>query len=401
MLIASRFFARCCVDSRQLARSSPLQLVLLSHVPSVVGCRVAAKLRAAQGLSALSACQYETAARELLQVPLRLGDAFASVVHVEEVALYASLTAMATFSREELRASVMTSPAGRQLLELVPPVRDALVAFVNSKYASCLEALHSLQVRRDRAEAIRLRAPAVTPHPISLSLPFPLLVTLPPTLFLFRSRSRPLPLSRPVAVSELQVDYLALDMFLAPHVDSLLYAIRKRALQQYLTPYTSVDLRTMAAAFHIAVGPLESEIASLIGEGGLKARLDSDRKLLHAHVADERRAALEGAVAASAAFAAQARVLLLRASMESEGMFVGAAGHSDRTDGGVTSATASATSTGAEAAVAALDAAVEAADNDALRTAAFGEAPAGAEAVDAAADGSQSSMLAEAALAPL
>jgi len=197
------------------------------------------------------------------------------------------------------------------------------------------------------------------------------------------------------------VDYLALDMYLAPHVDGLLHAIRKRALQQYLTPYTSVDLRTMAAAFHIAVGPLESEIAALIGEGGLKARLDSDRKLLHAHVTDERRAALEGAVATSAAFAAQARVLLLRTSMESEGMFVGAAGHGDRTDGGVASAAASATATGAEAAAATLDAALEAADNGAPRAGASGEAPAGDEALDAAPDGSQNSMLAEAALAPL
>ncbi len=46
---------------------------------------------------------------------------------------------------------------------------------------------------------------------------------------------------------------LALDMYLAPHVEALYSAIRQRALIQYTAPFTSVSLATMAEAFSSSV----------------------------------------------------------------------------------------------------------------------------------------------------
>ena len=118
------------------------------------------------------------------------------------------------------------------------------------------------------------------------------------------------------------------DLFLSPHAASLLGAIRRRALQLYLTPYTAVDLGTMARAFGMSADVLQGEIAELIGKGELNLRIDAERGVLLAHVADARGDALRATCAASRDFAANARQLLMRASMDLAGLQLGSAKHS-------------------------------------------------------------------------
>ena len=45
-----------------------------------------------------------------------------------------------------------------------------------------------------------------------------------------------------------------LDLHLGEHIESLYSQIRQRAITQYVTPFTSVDLHTMARAFNTSVG---------------------------------------------------------------------------------------------------------------------------------------------------
>ena len=47
---------------------------------------------------------------------------------------------------------------------------------------------------------------------------------------------------------------LELDAGLARHLPALTGAIRERALLQYATPFSSVDLAAMAAAFNTSIG---------------------------------------------------------------------------------------------------------------------------------------------------
>ena len=47
---------------------------------------------------------------------------------------------------------------------------------------------------------------------------------------------------------------LQLDAGLARHMPALTAAIRERALLQYATPFSSVDLAAMAAAFNTSIG---------------------------------------------------------------------------------------------------------------------------------------------------
>lgn len=236
----------------------------------------------------MSEGQYELAAREFLTLPLRFGDSFNSTLHAEEAALYGGLCALATFAREDLRVIVLGGGGGSGafsdeviasmrafLLENAPgPLKEAMGGFVTSKYASCLETLNALAF-----------------------------------------------------------DHLSLDLFLAPAVPSLITAIRKRALKQYLLPYCNVDLRAMASAFRVPVDELEKEIAELIAGGsgsgsvgGLESRLrieGEDKRFLQAYSPDPRSLALQRSLETAKEFAADAKQLLLRTSMETSGLFVG------------------------------------------------------------------------------
>ena len=75
-------------------------------------------------------------------------------------------------------------------------------------------------------------------------------------------------------------DNLLLDMYIAPHVNTLYAQIRNRALIQYFSPYLSADMRKMAAAFNTTVLALEDELMQLILDGQIQARIDSHNKVL-------------------------------------------------------------------------------------------------------------------------
>lgn len=48
---------------------------------------------------------------------------------------------------------------------------------------------------------------------------------------------------------------------------------------QYFSPYLSVDLHRMAAAFNTSVASLEDELTQLILDGQISARIDSHAKV--------------------------------------------------------------------------------------------------------------------------
>ena len=100
---------------------------------------------------ALRSGAYALAAAEFLQVPASTEGVIADVVHVDDVAMYALLSSLATRSRDELRA-MLGDAALHSLLELAPAFRDAVQAFVMTKYAACLDQLRALEVRKTERE---------------------------------------------------------------------------------------------------------------------------------------------------------------------------------------------------------------------------------------------------------
>ena len=61
-----------------------------------------------------------------------------------------------------------------------------------------------------------------------------------------------------------------LDMYLAPHINTLFSMIRNRGLIQYFSPYSSADLHRMANSFNTTVTDLENELMKLILDGSIQ-----------------------------------------------------------------------------------------------------------------------------------
>eukprot|EP00731_Ephydatia_muelleri_P021166 Em0013g893a len=189
----------------------------------------ASRLKCAAGLAEMENRKYKNAARLFLQTSFD-NCKFPDLLSPYSVAVYGGLCALASFDRQDLHSKVIGSSSFKQFLELEPQLRDVIVQFHQSKYTSCLKILDSMR------------------------------------------------------------DNLMLDMYLADHIATLYAQIRSKALIQYFSPYMSVDLHRMAAAFNTDVTSLENELTPLILDGQISARIDSHAKVIYAREMDQRSA---------------------------------------------------------------------------------------------------------------
>lgn len=216
---------------------------------------VAAKLAAAAGLAQLAQRKYKAAARTLCGVPAELGNSYNDVIAPTDIATYGAICALATFERSELKTRVLDSVSFRSMLELTPSVRELVGDFYASRYASCLDSLRTLKAD------------------------------------------------------------LKMDIHLHDHVDALYAQIRQRALIQYATPFSSVELSRMATAFHTTVAELQKELAALIADGKINARIDSHGGVLYARRSDKRASTFAGALKAGQSYEMETCALLLRGAL--------------------------------------------------------------------------------------
>ncbi|KAI8794389.1 COP9/signalosome complex subunit Csn1 [Biomphalaria glabrata] len=215
---------------------------------------ISSRLKCAAGLADLATRKYKSAAKYFLQVNFDLCE-FPELLSPSNIATYGALCALATFDRKELQVNVISSSSFKQFLELEPQLRDIMSKFYESKYASCLTLLDELK------------------------------------------------------------DNLLLDMYVAPHVNTLYTQIRNRALCQYFSPYLSADMRKMAEAFNTTVGALEDELMQLILDGQIKARIDSHNKILYAKDADQRSTTFEKALIVGKEYQRRTKALILRSAV--------------------------------------------------------------------------------------
>ena len=110
-------------------------------------------------------------------------------------------------------------------------------------------------------------------------------------------------------------DNLMLDMYLAPHINTLFSMIRNRGLIQYFSPYSSADLHKMANSFNTTVSDLENELMKLILDGSIQARIDSHNKVLLAQDIDQRSQIFSKAVEMSELYQRRTKMLLLRSAI--------------------------------------------------------------------------------------
>ncbi|KAH8419546.1 hypothetical protein KR222_005055 [Zaprionus bogoriensis] len=216
--------------------------------------QVHTRLECAAGLAELQLKKYKPAAKHFLAANFDYCD-FPEMISTSNVAVYGGLCALATFDRQELKRLVIASTSFKLFLELEPQLRDIIFKFYESKYANCLTLLDEIR------------------------------------------------------------DNLLVDMYIAPHVNTLYTMIRNRALIQYFSPYMSADMHKMATAFNSTVGDLENEVMQLILDGQIQARIDSHNKILYAKEADQRNSTFERALLMGTLYQRHTRMLILRAAM--------------------------------------------------------------------------------------
>ncbi|RNA22636.1 COP9 signalosome complex subunit 1 [Brachionus plicatilis] len=209
------------------------------------------KVKCAAGLAELNSKRYKSAAKCFLAAHIDNFNYY-EIMTPNNVATYGALCALATYDRRELQTHVIQSSSFKSFLELEPQIREILFKFNESKYAICLKLMDQMK------------------------------------------------------------DYLMLDMYISPHVDTLYAWIRQRALRQYFSPYKSADLRRMSAAFNTSTGALEEELIQLILDGQIQARIDSQNKILYAKDVDQRSFTFERSLQMGKEYQKRTKSVILR-----------------------------------------------------------------------------------------
>ncbi|KAI9204230.1 putative cop9 signalosome complex subunit [Polychytrium aggregatum] len=248
-----------------------IELGSYSHIPSYIAkaeavpdipekTAAAGLFKCASGLVSLDLGNFKRAAKSFLEITFDPSGSYTTLLSPNDVAIYGGLCALASFDRTELRVHVFENTSFKHFLELEPQVQELLTSFFNSKYTSCLELL-----------------------------------------------------------GKMKNDFL-LDINLSIHVDTLYSNIRKKALAQYFTPFSSVDMKKMATAFNTSVAELEREIVGLITEKQIQARVDSHNKVLRLKSNNQRSAIFSKSLKMGESYKREvslaiARLKLIRADM--------------------------------------------------------------------------------------
>ena len=297
------------------------------------------KLRSAAGLAHLSSKKFKMAARKFLAVSADLDTTYSEVIAPQDVAIYGALCALATFDRAEIKTKIIDSVSFRNLLELVPEVREAVNDFYTSKYASCLLALESLKgdLQYDihlhthvGALCHQIREKAL----IQYTIPFTTVIldsmskggstkhatqahhitshhitpARPPTHT--HTRLRECGLTRRPSFPHLPLPFTL--SFPFTHTTHLSHSYSPRH-----PPPFSFDISFVCArsAFNTDVVSLERELASLIGAKQISARIDSHNKILYSCQANQRNMTYKHIMKVGEEYQHESRALLLRANL--------------------------------------------------------------------------------------
>lgn len=222
---------------------------------------VEAKLALCTALSHLFNMNYAKAAQDFLQ-PMSAAALVpwtGTIVSVGDIGVYATLCALATLGRNELKSRVLE---GDGLAGEGEGMKELLDAWMASNFRVVLELLE-------------------------------------------RSSTRHL-----------------LDPLLGPHVANLTALIRSRAVVLYFQPFATIRLERMSAAFGWTVEDTEREVVTLIQRGDILGRVDSQNKILRARSTNPRAQLYVHALKAGAEMQKATDKLLLRLRLQQADLVV-------------------------------------------------------------------------------
>ncbi|KAJ9119602.1 hypothetical protein QFC22_003311 [Naganishia vaughanmartiniae] len=227
-----------------------------------------AKLAVAKGVSLIATGSWHAGVKELIALQDRLEDWEGTIFSLSDVAIYASLAALATLPRAELKLDILGNSEIKYNMDHggAAYTRDLVEAFVGAKYKKVLDILEQHKWR------------------------------------------------------------LLFDLHLQSQVTHLINAIRYRAYVQYFEPFQNVQLSRMATSFGTdgerARPGFEKDVIGLIQAGTLRARVDDIEKVLYAVKPDKRKALYQDTLAHGQQIRESTRQAFLRMQLHQAGVFV-------------------------------------------------------------------------------
>jgi len=221
--------------------------------------QIEAQLQAMSGLIELRRAGgqqgYSASVEAFLKTKFNLPQTITDLIAPVDIAIFCTLTALAHMDRPTLKKRILENETFRKFLELSPIMKKLALDFFHCQYSTVFQTLSSIE------------------------------------------------------------SDLLLDMNLGPHVHKLIKKIREKGMIQYFSPYVSVKMADMAHAFNLEIAVLEKELASLIADNKIQARIDAHEKVLYAKNPDQRLNTYEKAINVSNAYIRDTRSLLLRMSL--------------------------------------------------------------------------------------
>ncbi|KAI0772937.1 G protein pathway suppressor 1 [Trametes elegans] len=226
--------------------------------------KVQTKLDVATALSHLGQGNYEKAATTFLKVgPAKALEEWTGKLLVPgDIAIYATLCALATFPRPAIRTQILDNDIFGMYIEQEPYVRELLESYMNNRFKNVLDLLERYSTRH------------------------------------------------------------YIDIHLFHHVTKLTDLIRSKSLVLYFQPFSSIKLERMGQAFGWSVDELEHQVVALIQSGEIQARVDRQNKVLKAKETDQRAALFARAIKSGEAMQAANRKLLLRMRLQQADLIV-------------------------------------------------------------------------------
>jgi len=213
------------------------------------------KLYAAYALVYLSQSDYLEVARKFLNIDGNIIGKFPHIISTEDIAIFATICALATFDRTDIRKSLMENRKFKSILEQVPSMRLLVQEFLDRKFSSV----------RCRLEELR-------------------------------------PL-------------LSLDIHFNSHIDKIFKLILDKMIIQYFAPYAKVDLTKMAAELGLDAKTLEASLFALISKGKLAALIDIAGNTLRRRDVDKRKQAMSSVCQLAKSHGEYMRRSILRLSL--------------------------------------------------------------------------------------
>ncbi|CAG5112149.1 Oidioi.mRNA.OKI2018_I69.chr2.g6394.t1.cds [Oikopleura dioica] len=212
------------------------------------------KMIVANALGELQRKNYLAASNQFLLVDFESFH-YPELISPKDLGMYGALLNLALKTRKELKETVINGASFKLFLELEPNMREAIIAFVESKYSDALKYL------------------------------------------------------------ELQRNILRLDYFMSPHVEYLYSEIRTKCLIHYLKPYQSAIISKMSNFFDCDEDVLIDEVIQLIMSGRIEARVDYAGGLIIQEPRDMKESALKSTIEAQDEFINASRHIILRSKV--------------------------------------------------------------------------------------